>query len=282
MEEDLSLRVGIVGLGLIGGSLAKAFREYTNCTVWGFDQNPAVTEAALACGAVDHRGEWSDLKRLDLLFLAVYPQAAVEFAQEHGGQIPRSCLVTDTCGIKTEVCERLSALARRFGFRFAGSHPMAGREKVGFAASEASLFRGASYIITPCGASQEDVTLLKRTAAALGFGGCVVTTPERHDQMIAFTSQVPHALACAYVLSPQCPGHAGFSAGSYRDVSRVANINEALWTELFLSNAGPLAEELDILIGNLSRIRDAVQAGDGGRLSSLLREGRLVKESLGE
>ena len=282
MEEELSLRVGIVGLGLIGGSMAKAFREYTNCEVIGFDSNPEVTEAALACGAIDRVGSDDDLRRLDLLILALYPKAAVDFAREHGAQIPRSCLVTDVCGIKTQVCAELSALAREFGFRFAGSHPMAGREKVGFAASEASLFRGASYLITPCGASDEDVALLRRTAEALGFGRCVVTTPEEHDRMIAFTSQVPHALACAYVLSPQCPGHKGFSAGSYRDVSRVANINETLWTELFLSNAGPLAAELDTLIQNLSAVRDAVRDGDADRLSSLLRQGRLVKESLGE
>ena len=282
MREDLSLRVGVVGLGLIGGSMAKAFHEYTNCSVLGYDSNPAVLEAAEACGAIDRAGGWEDLARLDLLILAIYPQAAVDFIREHGTQIPRSCLVTDTCGIKTQVCAELSALAKEFGFRFVGSHPMAGREKVGFAASEASLFRGASYLITPCGASDEDVALLKRTAEALGFGRCVVTTPEKHDRMIAFTSQVPHALACAYVLSPQCPDHKGFSAGSYRDVSRVANINETLWTELFLSNAGPLTAELDTLIENLSAVRDAIHDGDAQRLSSLLRQGRLVKESLGE
>ena len=282
MREDLSLRVGIVGLGLIGGSMAKAFHEYTNCTVTGFDRDSAVLEAAAACGAIDAAGAPDDLSRLDLLILAIYPQAAVDFVRENGARIPRSCLVTDTCGIKTAVCAQLSALAREFGFRFVGSHPMAGREKVGFAASEASLFRGASFLITPCGASEEDVALLERTAESLGFGRCVVTTPEKHDRMIAFTSQVPHALACAYVLSPQCPDHRGFSAGSYRDVSRVANINETLWTELFLSNAGPLAAELDTLIQNLSAVRDAVRDGDADRLSSLLRQGRLVKESLGE
>ena len=282
MREDLSLRVGIVGLGLIGGSMAKAFHEYTNCTVTGFDSDPAVLEAAAACGAIDAAGAPDDLSRLDLLILAIYPQAAVDFVRENGARIPRSCLVTDTCGIKTAVCAQLSALAREFGFRFVGSHPMAGREKVGFPASEASLFRGASFLITPCGASEEDVALLERTAESPGFGRCVVTTPEKHDRMIAFTSQVPHALACAYVLSPQCPDHRGFSAGSYRDVSRVANINETLWTELFLSNAGPLAAELDTLIQNLSAVRDAVRDGDADRLSSLLRQGRLVKESLGE
>ena len=282
MAEDLSLRVGIVGLGLIGGSLAKAFREYTDCTVCGFDRDPAVVQAALDCGAIDRAGGEEDFPRLDLLFLAVYPQAAVDFARAHGAQIGRSCLVTDTCGVKTAVCAQMTELSRSLGFRFAGSHPMAGRERSGFGASEASLFRGAGYIITPCGASPEDVTLLQRTAAALGFRQSVVTTPEEHDRIIAFTSQVPHALACAYVMSPQCLKHNGFSAGSYRDVSRVANINETLWTELFLSNAGPLADELDTLIGNLSAVRDAVRAGDGERLAALLRRGRLVKESLGE
>ena len=164
-------------------------------------------------------------------------------------------------------------------FPLCGQPPDGRTRKVGFAASEASLFRGASYLITPCGASDEDVALLERTAEALGFGRCVVTTPEKHDRMIAFTSQVPHALACAYVLSPQCPDHKGFSAGSYRDVSRVANINETLWTELFLSNAGPLTAELDTLIENLSAVRDAIHDGDAQHLSSLLRAGTARERS---
>jgi prephenate dehydrogenase len=159
---------------------------------------------------------------------------------------------------------------------------MAGTEKHGFSASQADMFRGASYLIVPCGAPQSAVEILKETAYELGFGRAIITTPEHHDAMIAFTSQIPHALACAYVMSPCCPQHRGFSAGSYRDVSRVANINEVLWSELFLDNAEPLKTELNTLIRNLSAIRDAIAAKDQPKLESLLRQGRLVKEELGE
>ena len=159
---------------------------------------------------------------------------------------------------------------------------MAGREKNGFVMSDADLFLGASFILTPCGAPAEAVAELKRTTMPLGFSTSVETTPEDHDRLIAFTSQLPHALACAYVMSPCCPRHKGFSAGSYRDVSRVANINEELWSELFLDNAAPLSAELETLIWHLSLIQQAVDDRDRDRLLELLRQGRLIKEGLGE
>ena len=190
--------------------------------------------------------------------------------------------MTDTCGIKREICAHLPQLAEQFGFTFVGGHPMAGKEQNGFAASDADLFDGASYILVPCGAPQRAVDTLKALAIELGFGGTVVTTPEHHDTMIAYTSQLPHVLACAYVMSPCCPQHNGFSAGSYRDVSRVSRINEVLWTELFLDNADALTGELDILIDNITRISEAVKQRDADALRGLLRQGRLIKERLGE
>lgn len=275
-------KIVIVGLGLIGGSLARAFRKYTGCSVAGIDRNPAVTEAALACGAIEKIGSEDDIREADILFLSLYPQACVEWTRTHLESIRPGCIVTDTCGIKSWLCPRMEALAREGGFSFVGSHPMAGKEKNGFAASDADLFRGASYILVPCGAPRKAVETLKSTALPLGFSGTVETTPEEHDHIIAFTSQVPHVLACSYVMSPQCPKHRGFSAGSYRDVSRVANINETMWTELFLENRQALTEELDTLTEHITEIRNAVAAGDAESLRSLLRRGRLVKEGLGE
>jgi prephenate dehydrogenase len=136
--------------------------------------------------------------------------------------------------------------------------------------------------LVPCGAPESVCELLRQTAFRLGFGRSVSTTPEHHDQLIAFTSQLPHALACAYVMSPRCPEHRGFSAGSYRDVSRVANINEVMWSELFLDNRTALTEELDIFLKNLTEIRDAVADNNHAHLETLLRKGRLIKEELGE
>ncbi|MBQ5382181.1 MAG: prephenate dehydrogenase/arogenate dehydrogenase family protein, partial [Ruminococcus sp.] len=169
-----------------------------------------------------------------------------------------------------------------YGLIFVGSHPMAGKEKNGFDVSDADLFMGASFLITPCGAPSEAVGTLAALARSIGFRTVKLTTPEEHDRMIAFTSQLPHVLACAYVLSPSCPNHNGFSAGSYRDVSRVANINAGLWAELFLENKEPLVEELDILIENITRIIDAIKAEDKERLFALLEQGHQVKQALGE
>ena len=278
----LNQKIVIVGLGLIGGSLSKAFRKYTDCSIAGIDSNPEVLKAALSCGAIDKIGNDEDIRTADLLYLCLYPQADIDFIVANLDLIGPNCVVTDACGIKSEICTHLPQMAKEHGFTFVGGHPMAGREKSGFAASDADLFAGASYIIVPCGAPQSAIDLLKAVAAALGFGGTVTTTPEHHDQMIAFTSQLPHVLACAYVMSPRCPEHNGFSAGSYRDVSRVANINEQLWSELFIDNQGALVEELNTLIANITDIKDAVAQSDGETLRTLLRKGRQVKERLGE
>lgn len=276
------MNIAIIGLGLIGGSLAKAFREYTDHEVSGYDRDPAVLQQALDVGAIHRAGGPAEWERADVIYLCLYPAAAVAFVKEHLAHIRPGCLVTDTCGIKTEVCRELTALADAHGFCFVGSHPMAGKERSGFVASEASLFNNASYIVVPCGAPQLAVDTIKRLAMEIGFGMVRVTTPEEHDRMIAFTSQVPHVLACAYVMSPQCPNHKGFSAGSYRDVSRVARINEELWTELFLENRKPLVQELDILIDHLIGLKDTIENNDPDALRALLRCGREIKEALGE
>jgi prephenate dehydrogenase len=278
----LNRNVVIVGLGLIGGSLAKAFKKYTDCSVTGIDRNPAVLEEALHCGAIDGIGCEEDIRTANLLYLCLYPQADIDFIKEHAALIAPDCVVTDTCGIKSEICAHLPQMAEQHGFSFVGGHPMAGKEKNGFAASDADLFAGASYILVPCGAPQRAIDLLKEVASLLGFSGTVTAAPSHHDRMIAFTSQLPHVLACAYVSSPLCPEHKGFSAGSYRDVSRVANINEELWSELFIDNQQALVGELDTLIANITNIKNAVAQGDDETLRALLRKSRQIKERLGE
>lgn len=281
-EYFMRKKIVIVGLGLIGGSLAKAFQKYSECTVSGIDRDESVLQEALRCGAIDRIADENDIREADLLYLCLYPQADLDFVRQNLGRISPDCIVTDTCGIKAEICSHLPQLAKEGGFTFVGGHPMAGKEQNGFQASDADLFQGASYLIVPCGAPRRAIDLIKAVAVELGFGGTVVTTPEHHDRMIAFTSQLPHVLACAYVMSPRCPEHNGYSAGSYRDVSRVASINETLWTELFLDNKQPLTEELDLLIDHITQIKNAISAGDAETLRSLLRTGKLVKERLGE
>ena len=276
------MNIAVVGLGIIGGSFCKAIKKYTDHYVIGINRTYETAKKALEVGAIDEIGTAETLGKADLIIVSMYPQAVIDFIRENGKYIRKDAIVTDASGIKRAICPELEALSKEFGFVFVGSHPMAGKEKNGFDVSDAELYKGASYIITPCGAEQKYVDIVSDFALSIGFGTVKITTPEEHDRMIAFTSQLPHVLACSYVLSPCCPNHKGFSAGSYRDVSRVANINSKLWSELFLENKEPLVKELDILIENITQIIDAIKKEDRETLTDLLEQGHKVKQSLGE
>lgn len=276
------MKIAVVGMGIIGGSYCKAIKKYTDHYVVGINRSPLPLQKAFDCGAIDKIGTVEDLSDVDLIILGIYPAAAVEFVRANGDKIKTGAIVTDTSGIKTEICQTLVDLSHKHNFTFVGVHPMAGKEKNGFDVSEADLYKNASCIIVPCGADEKAVNLVADFNLSLGFGGIKITDPEEHDRMIAFTSQLPHVLACAYVLSPNCVNHKGFSAGSYRDVSRVANINAELWSELFLDNKEPLIKELDILIQNINSLTTAIKKGDKKEIISLLEKGHQIKEGLGE
>lgn len=276
------MNIAIVGMGIIGGSFAKALKKYTDHHIIGINRTQSVLERALEQKAIDEIGSEQSLKDADIVILALYPQAAVNYVEQYGEYINKSAIVTDSSGIKREICPQMIELSKKYGFEFVGSHPMAGKETNGFESSEADLFEGASYIITPCEASGEAVRTLSALALKMRFSTIKITDPEEHDRMIAFTSQLPHVLACAYVLSPCCLNHKGFSAGSYKDVSRVANINAELWSELFLENREPLIKELDTLIENIHAITDAVKANDKKKIEELLEAAHKTKEMLGE
>jgi len=274
-------KIGIAGLGLIGGSLAMSFKK-AGFYVSGYDIDATTVKAAKECGAVDEAA--NDPRAVldaDCLFVALYPEDTIEFVIQNAQRIKKGAIVIDCCGVKTYVTSRLLPVASQNGFLLLGGHPMAGTERVGFAAAHEGLFLGASFILTPSGGLPDAIcdkvkTLLK----SAGFERIVVTTPAHHDRMIAFTSQLPHLLACAYVRSPCCPQHKGYSAGSYRDVSRVAHINPELWAELFADNSAALCEEIDELMKNLSELRAAVAAGDRAALTSLLHEAHAIKDGV--
>ena len=276
------MNIAIVGLGIIGGSYCKALKAHTKHHIIGINRTRSTAQKALDAGAIDEIGTPERLKDADITILCMYPQACIDFLQQNGQYIRKDSIVTDAAGIKRAICPQMVALAEQFGYIFVGSHPMAGKEKNGFDVSDADLFMGASFIITPCGAPQTAVGTLAALAREIGFGTVKITTPEEHDRMIAFTSQLPHVLACAYVLSPSCPHHKGFSAGSYRDVSRVANINAKLWSELFLENREPLMEELLELNRNLNALYEAIKDENSEALVALLEQGHQVKQALGE
>lgn len=275
------MNVLICGLGLIGGSLAKTLKKNTNHTVLGWNRTPSVTEKALRDGVIDKTGELEALMaEADITFVNFYPDAIVPFILEHKNSFKRDSIVTDSCGIKTKICREMEK--HNLNFYFIGAHPMAGREVSGYDNSLDSLYDNASFICTP----SEDTPRVKTDALVglaqqMGFARTVVTTPEHHDEMIAFTSQIAHVLACSYVLSPLAPMHAGYSAGSYRDVSRVARINAEMWTELFLDNREPLVREIDDLVSNLMRFKYNIVNGDGEALTALMKEGNRIKEEIG-
>ena len=275
--------IAIIGLGLIGGSLAKAIAEHTDYHIMARNRTHATLLKAIGDGAVHEELTDENIGQADMLILGLYPEEAVEYMESIGNKVKKGALVIDVSGIKRYICKNMPPIAEKYGFVFIGTHPMAGKEKGGYANSEAALFKGASFIITPKDDSQaEQVEWLRGFAAQIGFGMHVVCSPEEHDRMIAFTSQLPHVLANAYVQSPQCLRHRGFSAGSYRDVSRVARLNEHLWAELFLQNSDALTQELELLIKNITEMCDAIKADDRETLETILGRGRMVKEELGE
>ena len=271
--------IAIVGLGLIGGSLAKAIKLYTPHTVIGLDIDRAVLDAAISAGAIDQIGDPESLKTADMVFVALYPLQTINFIKENCDNFKKGAIVADCAGIKTQICAVIPEISAVKGFTFIGGHPMAGKEKGGFESSDALLFQGASFIVVPCDSTNDKVEAFTDLVSQLGFAQAVFASPEEHDSIIAYTSQLPHVLSTAYVLSPACLRHSGFSAGSFKDVSRVAMINERLWSELFIENKAPLAREIDLLIDNLSLLKERIVFGESEALKSLLAKGREIKRT---
>ncbi len=272
------MTVGIVGLGLIGGSMAKAFSRAEGVRVLGLDTDRSILGFAILSGAVHGELTREELGNCDLLLLAAYPQAAEDYLRREAPHIRKNTVVMDCLGTKRPICAAAFPLAEEYGFTFVGGRPMAGTHNSGFKYARENLFRGAPMVLVP--PEHFDMELLERVKtllAPLGFGSYSVTTAEQHDEMIAFTSQMPHLVSNAYIKSPTAKGHRGFSAGSYRDMTRVAWLKPEMWTELFLENRDNLIRELDSFIGELEKYRDAMREQDGAGLRRLLEEGCMRK-----
>lgn len=274
------MKTGIVGLGLIGGSMAKAYKDAGH-QVYAADIDTAILEMSMLAGVTDGVLDAKALRECELVILCLYPAESVKWLEENAEHIARTALVIDCCGVKREVCKPCMEIAEKYGFVYAGGHPMAGLQYSGYKYSRANLFKGASMIIVP--PTYEDIDLLQRIKDALApalFGRITISTAEEHDRMIAFTSQMAHVVSNAYIKSPTAKTHRGFSAGSYKDLTRVAKLNEHMWTELFLENADNLVNELDGLIASLQAYRNAISDGDADTLRELLAEGRRCKEEV--
>ena len=274
------MNVGILGLGLIGGSLARAY-ALEGHTVYAIQRNESMLSFAMLAGAVHGKLNEETIPNCDLILLAIYPDGSASWLEQNAHLISKDTLVLDCCGVKQEICSRCFPIAKEYGFTFVGGHPMAGSQFSGFKYSRADLFSGAPMVLVP--PVFDDIALLQRVKDALkpcNFGFFSVTTAEEHDKMIAFTSQMPHILSNAFIKSPTALKHKGFSAGSYKDLTRVAWLNPQMWAEVFLENRDNVLFELDYYIESLKQYQQAIRDKDMDALVQLLDEGKKQKEEV--
>ena len=270
--------ITVVGLGLIGGSLCKAIKKHTNHTVYGIDINKEAVSMALSQNAIDN--ETTDVGLADITIVSLYPITTIDFIKNNASKFKKGSIVIDTCGIKKAVVDEVTPLLNENDVTFIGVHPMAGREFSGFEYSLDNLFDEASFIITPDpSVSQTKINLIEDFAYSIHFKKVVISTPEEHDQIIAFTSQLAHVVSNAYIKSPTNQKQLGFSAGSFQDLTRVAKLNETMWTPLFMLNKEPLCYEIDFIIDRLTEYRNAMMNDDYDTLKQLLKDGRELKEN---
>lgn len=271
--------IAVVGMGLIGGSLCRALRQYTPHQVLGATRNQKTVAFALSVGAI--HGPLEDFSQPDVTFVALPPEATIEFLKSHADDFKPGSIVADICGVKQPIIDAVDELYQQKGVRYVGTHPMAGKEVAGFANSDVDLYKNASYIITPTQRTDPGaVETLKELAAAIGFTRIEITDPVRHDTIISYTSQLAHVVSSAYIKSPTAELTLGFTAGSFQDMTRVAKLDPDMWTALFALNRGPLLGEIDTLLGHLTTFRNALAAGDDGQVRDLLEQGRQLREAV--
>ena len=268
------MNIGIIGLGLMGASFARVLKKTGDHTVYGIDTNPAVMARAELMKAYDHTLDEANAGELDMLVFAVYPEIFEETVEKYLPHLKNGAIVTDFCGTKRKVVSSMKKFASEYPeLVFIGGHPMAGREFSGIDHSTIGLFERASMILVPVRADIYALDKTKKFFLSLGFSNVEITTAENHDEMIAFTSQLCHIVSNAYIKNKQAEKHAGYSAGSYRDLTRVARLNPQMWSELMTENGDKLKNELDELIANLQKYSAALEKGDKEGLKTLLAEG---------
>ena len=275
------MKIGIIGLGLIGGSMAKAIRLNTDHYVLGMDIDKSIVTKAKIIEAINEELTEKNIGECDMLILALYPDATVETVKKYAHLIKKGAYLIDCGGVKEKVCDNIPEIAKENGFIFVGGHPMAGIEKIGFKYSNAEIFKEASMILTPDDSVKiEDLANIKIFFLSIGFGKITVKSAKDHDRIIAYTSQLAHVLSNAYVKSETAQEHKGLSAGSFKDLTRVAYLNETMWTELFLENKKNLINEISGLINNLNKYKSALENDNADELKELLKCGRELKEAL--
>ena len=267
------MNIGVVGLGLIGGSIAKSAKKNTKFKVYGYDIDPATVKKAITEGSIDGELTEKRISICDYIFIPLYPEAVIKFVEKYASLFKDGATVIDCAGVKRSVCEKCFAIAENYNFSFVGGHPMAGTQFSGFENSKDTMFYNAPFVLTP--KENEDILILanaREVIMQLGFGRVSVMTPQKHDKLIAFTSQLAHVVSNAFVKSPSALERKGISAGSYKDLTRVAYLNENMWTELFIDNKDNLIFELDNIIAELQKYSDALKCDDAQTLKQLLKD----------
>ena len=274
------MKIGIVGLGLIGGSFAKAYKKEGH-TIYSYDNDSKILNFAILDGTVDSELNKDNIYQCDLLLLCLYPDDVVNYLNDNAEFISKDSFVIDCCGTKEKVCDACFKIAEKYSFTFVGGHPMAGTQFSGYKYSKANLFKGAYMVLVP--PVFDDMAFLEKVKELLApaqFGHFSVITAKEHDRIIAFTSQLAHIVSNAYVKSPSARIHKGFSAGSYKDLTRVAWLNENMWTQLCLENKGNVIFELENIISNLNKYKDALENDNFDELKYLFKEGKNLKEEI--
>lgn len=272
------MKIVTVGLGLIGGSLCKAIKKHTNHLVGGIDIDRKTVKMALSQNAIDY--EAKDVSEADVTVVSLFPTTVISYIKENADVFKEGSIVIDTAGIKKAIVDEVTPILAERGVTFIGAHPMAGREFSGFEYSLDDLFDNASFIMTPTDSTpKEELNLIEDLARSVHFKKIVKATPEEHDRIIAFTSQLAHVVSNGYIKSPTHQEQLGFSAGSFQDLTRVAKLNEDMWTPLFIMNKEPLCFEIDFIIDRLKEYRTAIMNEDHDTLRQLLRDGRILKET---
>lgn len=271
--------IGIVGLGLIGASMARSAKKKAKVRVLGYDIDRSVTGYAQLSGIIDAELTAENISECDTVFVCLYPSDCVDYVRKNASLFAKNSLIIDCAGVKRSVCAPCFEEASKNGFHFVGGHPMAGTQHSGIKNSKDTMFHNACFVLVPRHA--EDVEVVARAREAVievGFSRVSVMSDERHDELIAYTSQLAHVVSNAYVKSPCAKAHKGISAGSYKDLTRVAYLNENMWTELFMDNRDNLLREINGLIENLSEYAEALENGNSEKLRELLLDGKNAKQ----
>lgn len=272
------MKIGIIGLGLMGGSFGRTLVKQGAHEVFGYDLSHAVMEKAELVKAFNGVLDEKTVKDVDMLIVATTPDVFMPAVEKVIKDLKKGAIIVDFCGVKRKIIDDMNKLLKmRPDVVFVGGHPMAGREFSGIEHAVTTLFDKASMILVNLNADIFALDRIKKFFLTVGFSEVVMTTADNHDAMIAYTSQLCHVVSNAFIKNKTAEKHFGYSAGSYKDLTRVARLNPDMWTELMFDNGDKLLSELDEYISNLTKYRDALRDGDRATFKELLSEGNSRK-----